>query len=86
MHHGDAHDATALGQSEILDQPAGVEVAVADGVASVDRKVFGPMLLMLPADKLAVITMHSVINVTVNGGDRGAPFTKVLQACLVVAR
>jgi DNA-directed RNA polymerase len=50
---------------------------VAEGVASADRKLYGPMLLMLPADKLAVIAMHSVINVTVNAGDRGAPFTKV---------
>ena len=56
--------------------------AVTSGVASVDRKLYGPLIQLLSPEKIAVITMGCVINTVLNAGSRGASFSKV---CNVIA-
>ena len=41
------------------------------GSRGVDRKVYGPYLLLLEPEQLAVLTMHSVINAIVASEDAG---------------
>lgn len=44
---------------------------------SIDRKLYGPFMKQLPADKLAIITMNSVIDCCCRGGPSGHGFTQV---------
>jgi len=51
-------------------------------VKGTDRALYGPFLVQLTADKLAVITVHALINRTVTAGQYGAPFASM---CRVIA-
>ncbi|KAL4451184.1 hypothetical protein ABPG77_009256 [Micractinium sp. CCAP 211/92] len=44
---------------------------IIEGAKGIDRKVYGPYLLLLEPEQLAVLTMHSVINAIVAAEDAG---------------
>ena len=56
--------------------------AIRSGDKGTDRQICGPFLVAVKADKLAVITMHSVVNSTLLGGEQGA---RVTALCSMIA-
>jgi len=52
------------------------------GLKKMDRALYGPFLNKLKPDMLAVITLNSVINESVKGGEMGTPFSKL---CSLIA-
>lgn len=56
------------------------QTRIIQGAKGVDRKVYGPYLLLLEPEQLAVLTMHSVINAIVTAEDAGGAFSSPGQA------
>eukprot|EP01050_Picozoa_sp_SAG11_P016941 SAG11_NODE_2374_length_3444_cov_2.210762_3_plen_342_part_00 len=49
-------------------------------IPAIDRQTYGPYLLLLEADILAVITMHEVLTAVIGAGERGALFSRTALA------
>ena len=56
------------------------QTAILTNTTSKDRSNYGPLLLLLPPQKLAVITMHTTVNAVISNGNEGATFTNVITA------
>eukprot|EP00615_Pteridomonas_danica_P004085 CAMPEP_0114332208 /NCGR_PEP_ID=MMETSP0101-20121206/2927_1 /TAXON_ID=38822 ORGANISM="Pteridomonas danica, Strain PT" /NCGR_SAMPLE_ID=MMETSP0101 /ASSEMBLY_ACC=CAM_ASM_000211 /LENGTH=791 /DNA_ID=CAMNT_0001462801 /DNA_START=303 /DNA_END=2678 /DNA_ORIENTATION=- len=50
--------------------------AISRNEKGTDRALYGPFLAQLGPDKLAILTMNAVMNASVIGGKKGAPFAK----------
>jgi DNA-directed RNA polymerase len=50
---------------------------ILSGEKAHDRMNYGPLLILLPASKISIITMHTVINTVLGAGNTGSPFTGI---------
>lgn len=57
-----SHKLNTLPDTGRRSVPPAAAVQIILGARGIDRKVYGPYLLLLEAEQLAVLTMHSVIN------------------------
>jgi hypothetical protein len=59
---GGSHMLNTLPDTGLHSVPPAAAMQIILGARGIDRKVYGPYLLLLEAEQLAVLTMHSVIN------------------------
>jgi len=52
--------------------------AILRGDASMDRRIYGPLLLLLPSEQLAVVALHMVLGSTMKSGEEGVKYSTLV--------